>query len=210
MSEPKARQATADKRLTAAAGLSWASSSGQFALPAWGVSAGLHALALLAVGAGMASDVATPEAASASPSALRMSLPPPPGIDQGGPLSVNWIGFDDPTEHTAEREFLTDQAALTRTQVGVAQPTQAAASAPAPPASRPQTTPVEEVAAAAPPPVVVAGDLPEPTTETPLLLPLVDEAVPEVVGPVTLAGSVPETVPEVVAEAEPAETKSVQ
>ena len=127
------------------------------------------------------------------PSPLEVALPaaelPPeiqPGIDQSRQVTINWLGFEDPTPHSATVAE-TDQAALSPVASGV-----------------PEAAEVPEVTEPTEPALEVAEALPEPTEPTEA----VDASEPVEVAEASDEAETIEAAVIVEATAEPAESEA--
>lgn len=153
-----------------------------------GLSVGVHMLAAGALGLERAVGLkgVTAEIEPQPPEASETDNEVAPGIDNGRRLAVAWLGFEDPTEHTAPQST-TEQAALTPDPGGLVAPADVVSPTPEPPA--PETPPVETIAEPEPepaesfapalpidPPEGLADPIPEPS-DTPNTEPT--EAIPE-------------------------------
>jgi len=115
------------------------------------LSAGVHILAAGALGLERAVGLkgVTAEMDPQPPEPSEADNQVTPGIDNGRRLAVAWLGFEDPTEHTAPRST-TEQAALTPDPGGLVAPADVTSPTPEPPA--PETPPVETLAEPEPEP----------------------------------------------------------
>jgi len=104
------------------------------------LSAGVHILAAGALGLERAVGLkgVTAEMDPQPPEPSEADNQVTPGIDNGRRLAVAWLGFEDPTEHTAPRST-TEQAALTPDPGGLVAPADVTSPTPEPPA--PETPP---------------------------------------------------------------------
>lgn len=129
---------------------------------------------LLVHGGALTFFLARPGGLGANPLPLPVALPaadtPPdeitPGIEQSKQVTINWLGFDDPTPHSATRAEI-DQAALSPNQAGV------------PEQAEPTPDPATELAAEQPAeiPVPDPGEQTEPIEVVEAVMPDPSEAV---------------------------------
>ena len=137
----------------------------------WSVAAGLVVSLALHAGAAVAVGLMGAAARAPTPAPELMTKEPPirPGVDRSRAITINWLGFEKPTEHQA-RQATTDQPALARGPANTPQPDSASAQ-PVPPAPRP--VPLAQAASGASLPAI-----PLPDASLDQLLAAIDAAKP--------------------------------